>query len=308
MKFLKTILLILFTVLSLTLSAEKINVRIYADKQIKEASFVSSFGRYTIKLGDEEISIQKTDIVKIKAKAEKVELQINDSLIGNYKTINFLTQGLMNFFLISPKENGVPERRYDDNLIVSNEKGHLKLINNIEIESYIAGVVQAETWGATKNVDFFKLQAICVRNYLFMNLSKHQKDGYHMCDGVHCQAYKGRCNQVEVIQGAHNSKGEVIVDSMGNLIETLFHANSGGQTVNSEDVWKNAFSHLTGKQDTFSVGMKAYEWEKYIRLRDWRNYFREKGVNIKDDSVKNELINFSQKDGKIGRASCRERV
>lgn len=298
MKFLKTILLILFTVLSLTLSAEKINVRIYADKQIKEASFVSSFGRYTIKLGDEEISIQKTDIVKIKAKAEKVELQINDSLIGNYKTINFLTQGLMNFFLISPKENGVPERRYDDNLIVSNEKGHLKLINNIEIESYIAGVVQAETWGATKNVDFFKLQAICVRNYLFMNLSKHQKDGYHMCDGVHCQAYKGRANQVEVIQGAHNSKSEVVVDSMGNLIETLFHANSGGQTVNAEDVWKNSFSHLVGKQDTFSVGMKAYEWEKYIRLRDWRNYFREKGVNIKDDSVKNELINFSQKDGR----------
>ncbi|MDD4684385.1 MAG: SpoIID/LytB domain-containing protein [Bacteroidales bacterium] len=298
MKFLKTILLILFTVLSLTLSAEKINVRIYADKQIKEASFVSSFGRYTIKLGDEEISIQKTDIVKIKAKAEKVELQINDSLIGNYKTINFLTQGLMNFFLISPKENGVPERRYDDNLIVSNEKGHLKLINNIEIESYIAGVVQAETWGATKNVDFFKLQAICVRNYLFMNLSKHQKDGYHMCDGVHCQAYKGRANQVEVIQGAHNSKSEVVVDSMGNLIETLFHANSGGQTVNAEDVWKNSFSHLIGKQDTFSVGMKAYEWEKYIRLRDWRNYFREKGVNIKDDSVKNELINFSQKDGR----------
>ncbi len=298
MKFLKTIPLILFTVLSLSLSAEKINVRIYADKQIKEASFVSSFGRYTIKLGEQEISIQKTDIVKIKAKSEKLELLINDSLIGNYKTINFLTQGLMNFFLLSPKENGVPERRYDDNLLVSNEKGHLKLINNIEIESYIAGVVQAETWGATKNVDFFKLQAICVRNYLFMNLNKHQKDGYHMCDGVHCQAYKGRCNQVEVIQGAHNSKGEVIVDSMGNLIETLFHANSGGQTVNSEDVWKNAFSHLTGKQDTFSVGMKAYEWEKYIRLRDWRNYFREKGVNIKDDSVKNELINFSQKEGR----------
>jgi peptidoglycan hydrolase-like amidase len=45
-------------------------------------------------------------------------------------------------------------------------------INNIEIESYIAGVVQAETWGATTNVEFFKLQAICVRNYLMMNISK----------------------------------------------------------------------------------------------------------------------------------------
>ena len=296
MKFLKTILLIAIITLSLNLKAENINVRIYADKQIKEASFVSSFGRYTIKFGKEEISIQKTDIVKLKLKSEKVELQINDSIIGSYKSISFLTQGLMNFFLISPKD--APERRYDDNLIVSSERNQLKLINNIEIESYIAGVVQAETWGATKNVDFFKLQAICVRNYLFMNMQKHKKDGYHMCDGVHCQAYKGRANQVEVIQGAHNSRSEVIVDSSGNLIETLFHANSGGQTVNSEDVWSRPFSHLVGKQDTFSVGMKAYEWEKFIRLKDWKNYFREKGVNIKDDSIKNELISFSQKEGR----------
>lgn len=296
MKFLKTILLIAIITLSLNLKAENINVRIYADKQIKEASFVSSFGRYTIKFGKEEISIQKTDIVKLKLKSEKVELQINDSIIGSYKSISFLTQGLMNFFLISPKD--APERRYDDNLIVSSERNQLKLINNIEIESYIAGVVQAETWGATKNVDFFKLQAICVRNYLFMNIQKHKKDGYQMCDGVHCQAYKGRANQVEVIQGAHNSRSEVIVDSSGNLIETLFHANSGGQTVNSEDVWSRPFSHLVGKQDTFSVGMKAYEWEKFIRLKDWKNYFREKGVNIKDDSIKNELISFSQKEGR----------
>ena len=197
MKFLKTILLIAIITLSLNLKAENINVRIYADKQIKEASFVSSFGRYTIKFGKEEISIQKTDIIKLKLKSEKVELQINDSIIGSYKSISFLTQGLMNFFLISPKD--APERRYDDNLIVSSERNQLKLINNIEIESYIAGVVQAETWGATKNVDFFKLQAICVRNYLFMNIQKHKKDGYQMCDGVHCQAYKGRANQVEVI-------------------------------------------------------------------------------------------------------------
>ena len=296
MKFLKTILLIAIITLSLNLKAENINVRIYADKQIKEASFVSSFGRYTIKFGKEEISIQKTDIVKLKLKSEKVELQINDSIIGSYKSISFLTQGLMNFFLISPKD--APERRYDDNLIVTSERNQLQLINNIEIESYIAGVVQAETWGATKNVDFFKLQAICVRNYLFMNIQKHKKDGYQMCDGVHCQAYKGRANQVEVIQGAHNSRSEVIVDSSGNLIETLFHANSGGQTVNSEDVWSRPFSHLVGKQDTFSVGMKAYEWEKFIRLKDWKNYFREKGVNIKDDSIKNELISFSQKEGR----------
>lgn len=298
MKLLRITLILLFTTLYLSSNAQKIDIRIYNDKDIKEVSFVSSFGRYKADIGNKEISLNKTDIVRLIARNNKVELLINDSLIGSYSKISINAQGLMNFFLITPKQNGVPERRYDDNLIVSNENNQLKLINNIEIESYIAGVVQAETWGATKNVDFFKLQAICVRNYLFMNLNKHKKEGFQMCDGVHCQAYKGRANQVEVMQGAHNSKGEVIIDSSGNLIETLFHANSGGETVNSEDVWSSALSYLVGKKDTFSVGMKAYEWEKYIGIRDWKRYFKNKGVDIKGDSISNELMNFSQKEGR----------
>ena len=217
MKLLRITLILLFTTLYLSSNAQKIDIRIYNDKDIKEVSFVSSFGRYKADIGNKEISLNKTDIVRLIARNNKVEFLINDSLIGSYSKISINAQGLMNFFLITPKQNGVPERRYDDNLIVSNENNQLKLINNIEIESYIAGVVQAETWGATKNVDFFKLQAICVRNYLFMNLNKHKKEGFQMCDGVHCQAYKGRANQVEVMQGAHNSKGEVIIDSSGNL-------------------------------------------------------------------------------------------
>ena len=161
----------------------------------------------------------------------------------------------MSFFLLRGKDTTlIKDRRYDDDLFVSVKNNDLFLINNLETESYIAGVVQAETWGATTNVDFFKLQAICVRNYLIKNLNKHKADGFHLCDGVHCQAYKGRANQVEVIQGAYNSKGEVIVDSLGNIIETVFHSNSGGQTVNSEDVWGKPFSHLVGKIDTFSIG------------------------------------------------------
>ncbi|MFA7132017.1 MAG: SpoIID/LytB domain-containing protein, partial [Bacteroidales bacterium] len=185
MKLLKKLLLIAFIGFSLVSNAQKINVRIYAAKPIKEVSFVSSFGRYKVKFGENETNIQKTDIIKLRAKDDKVELLINDSIIGKYKNISFLSQGLMNFFLVRPSDSTIKEGRYDDNLMVSiDSKNRLKLINNIETESYIAGVVQAETWGATKNVDFFKLQAICVRNYLFMNINKHIKQGYHMCDDV----------------------------------------------------------------------------------------------------------------------------
>lgn len=293
------ILLITLLLLSIGLKAQKLDIRIFTDTKLNEISFIPSFGRYFVEIDNKKQSIKKSDIVRIKTQADKVSLYINDSLIGNYKELKFSSEGLMSFFLLRTKDtNLIKDRRYDDNLIVKVKNKDLFLINNIETESYIAGVVQAETWGATTNVDFFKLQAICVRNYLFKNLNKHKAEGFHLCDGVHCQAYKGRANQVEVIQGAYNSKGEIIVDSLGNIIETVFHSNSGGQTVNSEDVWGKPFSHLVGKIDSFSVGTKAYQWEKYIKIRDWKRYFREKGINIKNDSIEKELLNFSQKDGR----------
>lgn len=285
--------------LSFGLKAQRINVRIFADKNLNEISFIPSFGKYSIEIDNKKQLLQKTDIVKIKTQADKLSLSVNDSLIGTFKELKFSSEGLMSFFLIRGKDtNQIKDRRYDNDLFVKVKNNDLFLINNIEAESYIAGVVQAETWGATTNVDFFKLQAICVRNYLIKNIDKHKAEGYNLCDGVHCQAYKGRANQVEVIQGAYNSKGEVIVDSMGNIIETVFHSNSGGETVNSEDVWGKPFSHLVGKIDTFSIGTKAYQWEKYIKIRDWKRYFKEKGVNIKNDSIGKELLNFSQKDGR----------
>lgn len=278
--------------------SQNIKVRIFSDQTITQATIRSSFGKYSLSLDNNSpITITKTSKVDIKSKDQKVEVKINDSLYGCFNNIVFNKEGLRSFFQIETNIKSLT-RRYDDNLIVNSDNKELRLINNIETENYIAGVVQAETWGATKNVDFFKIQAICVRNYIMMNIAKHKKDGYQLCDAVHCQAYKGRANQPEVIEGAYNSKGEIIVDINGNIIETLFHSNSGGQTVSSEDVWGKPFSHLVGKIDSFSVGLKAYAWEKYIPLKDWQRYFKEKGVNVKDDSIKNELLNFSQNEGR----------
>ncbi|MDD4703663.1 MAG: SpoIID/LytB domain-containing protein, partial [Bacteroidales bacterium] len=180
------ILLITLLLLSIGLKAQKLDIRIFTDTKLNEISFIPSFGRYFVEIDNKKQSIKKSDIVRIKTQADKVSLYINDSLIGNYKELKFSSEGLMSFFLLRTKDtNLIKDRRYDDNLIVKVKNKDLFLINNIETESYIAGVVQAETWGATTNVDFFKLQAICVRNYLFKNLNKHKAEGFHLCDGVH---------------------------------------------------------------------------------------------------------------------------
>ena len=288
-----------FTAFSQASSVENLRIRLFSDKNIEEVMFIPSFGSYFLETekGD-KLKLSKTTKLKIKDLDGQLEIKINDTIYKKAKKINLAPSGLKSFFQIKPLKPQITERRYEDGLEITSKNKSLFIINVVKTENYIAGVVQSETWGATTNVDFFKVQAICCRNYLMNNLEKHAEEGYNLCDGVHCQAYKTRANKKEVTEGAYKSKGEVIVDSQGNIIETLFHSNSGGETVNAKDVWGKDVPYLVSVEDSFSVGGKHYQWEKYIKLKDWLNYFRNKGLKIKDKEIEDALLNFSQQEGR----------
>lgn len=288
-----------FTAFSQASSVENLRIRLFSDKNIEEVMFIPSFGSYFLETekGD-KLKLSKTSKLKIKDLDGQLEIRINDTIYKKAKKINLTPSGLKSFFQIKPLKPQITERRYEDGLEITSKNKSLFIINIVKTENYIAGVVQSETWGATTNIDFFKVQAICCRNYLMNNLEKHAEEGYNLCDGVHCQAYKTRANKKEVTEGAYKSKGEVIVDSQGNIIETLFHSNSGGETVNAKDVWGKDVPYLVSVEDSFSVGGKHYQWEKYIKLKDWLNYFRNKGLKTKDKEIEDALLNFSQQEGR----------
>ena len=288
-----------FTAFSQASSVENLRIRLFSDKNIEEVMFIPSFGSYFLETekGD-KLKLSKTSKLKIKDLDGQLEIKINDTIYKKAKKINLTPSGLKSFFQIKPLNPQITERRYEDGLEITSKNKSLFIINVVKTENYIAGVVQSETWGATTNIDFFKVQAICCRNYLMNNLEKHAEEGYNLCDGVHCQAYKTRANKKEVTEGAYKSKGEVIVDSQGNIIETLFHSNSGGETVNAKDVWGKEVPYLVSVEDSFSVGGKHYQWEKYIKLKDWLNYFRNKGLKTKDKEIEDALLNFSQQEGR----------
>ncbi len=288
-----------FTAFSQASSVENVRIRLFSDKNIEEVMFIPSFGSYFLETekGD-KLKLSKTSKLTVKDLDGQLEIKINDTIYKKAKKINLTASGLKSFFQIKPLKPQITERRYEDGLEITSKNKSLFIINVVKTDNYIAGVVQSETWGATTNVDFFKVQAICCRNYLMNNLEKHAEEGYNLCDGVHCQAYKTRANKKEVTEGAYKSKGEVIVDSQGNIIETLFHSNSGGETVNAKDVWGKDVPYLVSIEDSFSVGCKNYQWEKYIKLKEWLNYFRNKGLNIKDKEIEDALINFSQQEGR----------
>jgi stage II sporulation protein D len=129
---------------------------------------------------------------------------------------------------------GELHRKYNGTLEVSVEKGLLKLINTIEVEQYLPGVL------AQESADFsgfaMQAQAIVSRTFALGSVKRHAE--YDLCDLTHCQLYKGIGEPAIGVQSAvKKTAGQVLLRGGVALKPTYFHAACGGHTSSGEDVF-----------------------------------------------------------------------
>lgn len=283
--------------LAVTAHADKVRVRLYSTNSISQINISFDLGSYNLYAdGDNllEDFVGEGRSVNIRAEGKKLHVSVNETDYGTFSTLRLEATDTACILCLNPVGNSIKQRTYEGDLEVSVLKnGKLLLINNIEFETYIAGVVQSEIYG--KQTDIFRIQSIISRTWALRNIQKHKADGYNFCDNVHCQAYLNRCVRPDIMLGAIQSSGETLVDTLGNLIETPFHSNSGGETANSEDVWRNALPYLRSVSDTFSYSMKQSDWTKTISADRWVNYFANTHhINTADSLLLDTLLHFTQ--------------
>ena len=166
-------------------------------------------------------------------------------------------------------DNESKEDVYYQGLKISNVSGKIRMVNLINIERYVARVVQAEV-GFGANEEYYKIQSIICRTYAIRNLERHAVEGYDLCDNEHCQVYSGLKTETnEVVKATAATSGLVMTSKENDLILSAFHANCGGQTANSEDVWKESRSYLTAVQDTFCLNSRSATWEKSVPMTEF---------------------------------------
>lgn len=298
MKHFATILLLL--VFAVTAHADKVKVRLYTTNTVSNLNISFDLGEYNL-YGDGDHLIEdlvgEGRSVLIRPEGKRLHVSVNETDYGTFASVRLEATDTACILCINPE--GCKQRTYEGDLEVTVLKsGSLLLVNDVEFETYIAGVVQSEIYG--KQSDIFRIQAIISRTWALRNISKHKGDGYNFCDHVHCQAYLNRCIRPDIMMGAIQSSGETLVDSDGNLIETPFHSNSGGETANSEDVWRTALPYLRSVEDTFSLGMKQSDWVKTVSIDKWLNYFaRTHKLNTKDPAIRDSLLTFTQEHRKV---------
>lgn len=287
--------LLFFLALIMASNAERVKIRLFSNNNI-EALYVSfDLGLYDLYASDTlllEKSLGEGMTVELLPSASNVKVSVNGYEYGVFKQVTLRATDTACILCLNPK--GVKQRTYEGNLVISAyDARNLRIINDVDFETYLAGVVQSEIYG--QQSDIFRIQATISRTWALRNMGKHKTDGFNFCDYVHCQAYQNRCVRPDIMLGTMQSSGETIVDADGKLIDTPFHSNSGGETANSEDVWRSALPYLRSVQDTFSFRMRQSNWTKVIPKDKWLNYFaKTHKLNTQDPDVRNTLLTFEQ--------------
>ncbi len=203
----------------------------------------------------ENINIKPEKEYEIKLKNNQII--VNDNIIGSKIIQIFAENNLIK----------VNKKKYRGSFIISVEHNNLLFINKIDLDSYLYGVLPAEI-SPKWNDEVLKAQAVAARSFAIYNLNKNKNSLYDLSDCVLSQVYSGYDAEHERTNKAvDETKGEVLIYN-NEVIQAFFHANSGGKTASSEEVWGGKLDYLKSIEDPYSINEKNYKWNLKISLKE----------------------------------------
>ncbi len=287
----------LFLFTFLTLSAQTMQIGVLRQVSSKKVLFSYFEGSYIIH-GDSKSfgAILPTESVSIEVAAnKKVKLVKGLTVLGEFNKVSLQATGNNHAIRIKNLSPVVKERKYEDNFEIFNSGTSLTIVNHVSMTNYLSGVVESEGGGG-RHEEYYKVQAIMSRTYAMKYLSRHRKDGFQLCDQVHCQAYHQRLTYTpEIRKAVKETNFQVMKDENGKLVDGFFHANCGGQTSEPHYVWNEAIPYLTTFRDTFCIHTKQAKWEVRIPKMSWQKYLVEHfSFPIHDSTYLEKLFHFQQ--------------
>ncbi|HJU83191.1 MAG TPA: SpoIID/LytB domain-containing protein [Holophagaceae bacterium] len=116
--------------------------------------------------------------------------------------------------------------------IIPNPQSRLTVINTLDLETYLRGVVPREM-GAWEypSLEALKAQAVAARTYAVANLGKRGAEGFDLVDTVSDQVYGGRDGEQTLTDTAVKETEGLVATYKGRPIQALFMADCGGHTI-----------------------------------------------------------------------------
>ena len=176
-------------------------------------------------------------------------------------------------------------------------------VEELNIDEYLYGVVSSEM-PASYEIEALKAQAIVARTYTIYqamnNSGKHENAD--ICDNYACcQAWiskeerlakwaqeEAESNWNKIVDAVNSTSGKIITYE-GNPINAFFHANSGGVTESSLNIWGGVdYPYLKSVETVGEDGYTQYSSEVKLTKEELLNKIKEKYPDC--------VIDFTQQD------------
>ncbi|MBI4851727.1 MAG: SpoIID/LytB domain-containing protein [Acidobacteria bacterium] len=139
--------------------------------------------------------------------------------------------------------NGKPYRGQLE--IFTNKRGRLSVINRLQMEDYVRGVVANElSPGAFPMLEALKAQAVAARTYAVRNLGQFDAEGYDLLSTPLSQVYGGKGTEHQLTNKAVEETSGIIASYDGKPINALYTSTCGGTTESSEFVFTEPVPYL----------------------------------------------------------------
>lgn len=299
----KTYAFIAALLCSVVATGTDIKVRLFSDISISNATVMPDSGNYYLIALDRDMRPIDTvlDIfdeeehktLNFSQRGSSVSAYRGDFPAGTYHGLMIRTKQAFADFHIRA---GGKHRIYQGDLQVRVFKGALQVVNVVNLEHYVAGVVESEG-GHILSPEYYKAQAVLARTFALKNWDKHADEGYNLKDDVTSQVYFSKARHKfsqEILDAVSATRDTIVVTYRCEPILGVFHANSGGYCTNADDVWLKEVEYLRQRVDTFSVGVGSYEWERRVSKSKFYEYYARKLGVANDAYLHKAILNFQQ--------------
>lgn len=261
----------------------EVSIRIFARTKPVTVVFTPERGEYILHCwpsGDEMLVTGET--VAITRHDGRVIYRTSAGKSGVADSLSLTPASSGSVFRLRAPGKEEAAKTLDGLLRIKSFPGSLQILNVTSVESYLPGVVRAEA-GRSGPPDYFRAQAVVARTYVYRNITRHELDGYNLCDDIHCQVYPGLIDETHIIEACRSTQGQVLTDRDSMLIVAAFHANCGGVTASSADVWIAGYPYLVSIKDPWCSYSSSFAWRKSVPMAEWDSFLRSKGIAKGDE-------------------------
>lgn len=180
---------------------------------------------------------------------------------------------------------------------------YLTVVNVLPFEQYLKGVVPSEM-PASWSLEVLKAQAVAARTYAYFELGTNvakndknlliEKSGAQIDDTVSYQAYLGLKNTTTATDTAVDETSGMVMTHENRIIKAYFHADSGGHTENSENVWGDARPYIIGKPEIYPEGsVPGSSWSYTTKISALEEKLMAAGLLSEGEELQSLQIDFN---------------